>query len=313
MPRIIKKESLKPLTIDQFDRRKNNILIYRQYGGLGDILMLRMIFEDIKKINPNNKLYFACPSFLKDAVIDYPYLDGILDAETVNKEDFYTYDVSHACTRYEIYKGSNADKHRSDIWAESCGVELTNHEMHISLTNNEIEFGLNEIEKYSKESKPNVIFCPISAMNSKNLQVNHIKDIVDELKDFNLIGLHKCEIKELTQFGIPTICNLNIRQWMGVINACDYVLCVDTSTFHFAGGINKPTLGVFTWADGQVYGKYYKKAEIFQIRKRGENFACPCYRFSSCPLSKEALKPCLTEIKGIEIAQAFKKMTQNNK
>jgi len=313
MPRIIKKSSPLPLSVEQFNKRKDRILIYRQYGGLGDMLMMRMIFEDFKNIYPKNKLYFACPSSLIDSVIDHPFLDGIFDFEFVDRNDFYTYDVSHACTRYEIYKGSNADKHRSDIWAESCGIELTNHNMHISLSNNEVEFGKNKLKEFDN-GKPFVIFSPISAMESKNLQENHIIEIIKNLKeDYNIIGLHKNEIKILTNLNIPTISNLNIREWMGVIYNSNYVLCVDTSTFHFAGGICKPTLGVFTWADGDVYGKYYKKCKIFQKRKRGEDFACPCYRFSSCPLSKEALKPCLTEIKGIEIVEEFKKMVENNK
>lgn len=312
MAKIIKSNQIKTVSIKQFYKRKNKILIYRQYGGLGDILMMRMIFEDFKKLDENNQLYFACPTYLKDAVIDHPYLDGILDAETVDKEDYYTYDVSHSCTRYEIAKGSESDKNRSDIWAESCGIVLENHNMHIKLSNEEIETGKNKIKKLYNNDLPNVIFCPVSAMASKNLQPNQIRDLISNIKNCNIIGLHKDKIETLDKMGIPTISNTNIREWMGIIHNADYVITVDTAAFHFAGGIGKKTLGIFTWADGLVYGKYYKNSKIVQTRNRGENFKCPCYRFSSCPLSKESLKPCLTDLNGKIIADSFEKMIKNN-
>ena len=92
MAKIIKSNQTESISLKTFNDRKNKILIYRQFGGLGDIFMMRMMFEDFKKIDKTNKLYFACPSHLKDAVIDHPFLDGILDAETVNKNEYYTYE-----------------------------------------------------------------------------------------------------------------------------------------------------------------------------------------------------------------------------
>lgn len=49
MAKIIKSNQIESISLKTFNNRKNKILIYRQYGGLGDILMMRMIFEDFKK------------------------------------------------------------------------------------------------------------------------------------------------------------------------------------------------------------------------------------------------------------------------
>ena len=184
--------------------------------------------------------------------------------------------------------------------------------MHIKLSNEEIETGKNKIKKLYNNDLPNVIFCPVSAMASKNLQPNQIKDLIANVKNYNIIGLHKDKIETLEEMKIPTISNTSIREWMGIIYNADYVITVDTAAFHFAGGIGKKTLGIFTWADGLIYGKYYKNSKIVQIRNRGENFKCPCYRFSSCPLSREALKPCLTDLNGKIIAESFEKMIKNH-
>ncbi len=184
--------------------------------------------------------------------------------------------------------------------------------MHIKLSNEEIETGKNKIKKLYNNDLPNVIFCPVSAMASKNLQPNQIKDLIANVKNYNIIGLHKDKIETLEEMKIPTISNTSIREWMGIIYNADYVITVDTAAFHFAGGIGKKTLGIFTWADGLIYGKYYKNSKIVQIRNRGENFKCPGYRFSSCPLSREALKPCLTDLNGKIIAESFEKMIKNH-
>ena len=37
----------KNISLKQFHERKNNVLIHRVCGGLGDILMHRMLFEDM--------------------------------------------------------------------------------------------------------------------------------------------------------------------------------------------------------------------------------------------------------------------------
>lgn len=299
---VIKKE----ISIKLFDQRKDKILIYRQYGGLGDILMARMLFEDLKKIKPENKIYFACPNHLIPAVDLHPYLNGVFDFKSIKTEEFITFDISNVCTRYESFKGVHGDKHRSDIWAESIGISLENHNMHLSFRDDEINFA----KKIIKENT--VVIAPYSAMPSKNLLPKHLNEICKFLKNYNLnvIGLHNKEIEELKQFNIPTLTNLTIREWMSVINECSYVISVDTAAFHMANGLNKPTVGIFSWANGKLYSKYHNNAIIVQLNL-SEN--CPCYNFASCPLSNKAIKPCIQDLDEKIITDAIKIMIENNK
>ena len=272
--------------------------------------MHRMIFEDFKKIRPDLELYFACPSVLMDAVKDHPFIDGVCPVEHVKTDDFFHYDTSHACARYEVGIAPLSDKHRSDIWAEHCGVTLTNHNMHINLTEEEIKYGQHVVKIASKEQGPVIGICPVSAMASKNLQPNQIQAIVKGVKELGLtpIGIHRTPVPPLNELNVPVVYGQSIRQWMGIINACDYIVSVDTSAFHFSGGIGKPMTAIFTWADGKVYGKYFDFVLVQKHRDNGDWPCGPCYQWPECPLTRSHLKPCLTEITGEMIMDGIKKM-----
>lgn len=272
--------------------------------------MHRMIFEDIKLKNFNKNVVFACPKQYHKAVENHPFIDEIVDCETLDKEIFH-YNTTNACHRYESKIAPFSDKHRSDIWAEHCGINLKNHNMHICLKNEFLDYGIKLINK-----KPSVLFAPISSMKSKNLNDDQICKTVIGLKQrgYNVFGCHTYPIKSLLDMNIPVICGIDINQWMGIIAASDYVISVDTSVLHFAGGINKPTVGIFTWADGKVYCKYYENCIVVQKHRDDGNWECgPCYNWGMCPKSRNSEKPCLTELTSEMILNGFDMLLKKQK
>ncbi len=298
-----------PLSVKEFYEKRLRLLILRQTGGLGDILMHRMMFEDFKLLAPDIKIVFACPITYWDAVKDHPYIDEIIDSNNCEAKDFIiSYCTTTACGRYEHRISSQAfdnpalpfqDKHRSDIWAEHCGVKLTRHNMHIKLTDDEILFGHKEIRRFNKTKFPTVIFCPMSAMEGKNLDRVQINGTIRELNKmgYYVACLHNFGISELED--APLMTGYNIRQWMGILYAADFVLSVDTSAFHFAGGVGKPLTGIFSWCDGIVYGKYYKFELVQKHRSYDPCWTCgPCFNWSRCTKdsSPDPRKPCIKEV-----------------
>jgi ADP-heptose:LPS heptosyltransferase len=88
----------------------------------------------------------------------------------------------------------------------------------------------------------------------------------------------------------------------------DYMITVDTAAFHLAGGLRKPLCGIFTFADGKVYGKHYDFTLVQKHRDNG-NWECgPCFKFGNCIKSRKQLKPCLTEITETEIISGIDEM-----
>lgn len=318
MARVISiKNKPKYWNLEDFYNKRNEILFYRNCGGLGDILMHRMMFEDFKKINPNIKISFACPPQYHDALIDHPFLDSVLNYQEVCLNDYLTwFNTSSSCGQYETSIAPLSDKHRSDIWSEYCGVKLTSHNMHIKMTEEELNVGKQFIEKNRNNDGPSIALCPVSAMLSKNLLPEQIKNLTDELNLMNyfVFGLHGKPIDILKELNVPTISNTKIREWMAVLYSADYVISVDTAALHFSGGIGKPTTGIFTWADGYTYSKYYPSVNIVQLhRNTHPEWKCgPCYTYCNCPFTKGSIKPCLTGITHKMIMEQVVNMLEKN-
>lgn len=297
MPKITKKKHIrKSFSLREFYEKRNKILIMRETGGLGDILIHRMIFEDIKKLNENIEIHFACPTKYHSALEDHPFIDKLLDSKTTDTKDYIAFYVTtSACNRHEMAQAPYSKKHRADIWANHCGVELQSHNMHINID-----------EKYTKEAKSKlsktrktIAICPISAMVTKNLTECHQKTIIDFFnnKGIDVIGLHDKPIDSLDRMGIPVWDKLSIKEWIGTINAVDGMVSVDSASFHCAGGLNKPLVGIFTFADGKVYSKYYSKSILIQKHRDDDpNWCGPCYYWPNCHKTNKVPKPCLTEI-----------------
>lgn len=280
----------------EFHEKRNKILFIRGCGGLGDILMHRMMFEDFKLLMPDAEIHFACPAYYHPAVSDHPFIDKVLNTETLNRFDYnISYNTTTACGRTEMKLAPSPGPNRSDIWAEHCGISLTRHNMHFRLTDEEKQEGKRLIESVRDRSGPVVIVAPVSAMQNKNLQDKQLLALVEGIyaRGCCVVGIHNNPIPAMFKKDIPVLSKLGIRQWLGVLDQCDYVVSVDTAALHAAGGLGKPTTGVFTFVNGPAYTKYYANMEIVQG-------GCPllhagCYNWTECP-DKAVLKPCLTGI-----------------
>jgi ADP-heptose:LPS heptosyltransferase len=301
-----------PLNPKEYSKIMNKVLIIRRIGGLGDILMHRMMFEDFKRILPGCHLTFACPKKFHDVVLDHPFLDAVIDSESITINEYAViYDTTSACARYEIAMAPFSGKNRSDIWANHCGIELKKHKMYIKIDENLLCNVKKQISILNPTQKPTVLFTPISAMLNKNLTSKHIKDIVVELRNRGLFvySTHTGLIVEFQELNVP-ILQGDLKEWMTYVAAADYVVSVDTSVFHLAGGLSKPLTGIFTFTDGKVYGLHYDFV-LVQKHRDNKNWDCgPCYNWTKCPKSNKNLKPCLTELTNNDILIGIDKMLE---
>jgi ADP-heptose:LPS heptosyltransferase len=288
------------VSLRDFCEKRNKILIVRGCGGLGDIFMHRMMFEDFKLLMPEAEIHFACPDYYHDAVKDHPFIDKIVKMSEVDKNNYIvSYNTTTACGRTEMKYAPFSGPHRSDIWANHCGVNLTKHDMHITLSDKEKEDGRLLIEENRDRPGPSVVICSVSAMQNKNLLEHQLTGLVSGLRDRGCyaFGMHNNPINMYYKNNIPLITESNIRKWMAVLNQADYVISVDTAAFHCAGGMGKPLVGIFTFADGIVYGRYFDFFLVQRHRSKDPTWTCgPCYNWGNCPKTNENPKPCLTEI-----------------
>lgn len=305
--KLVKLVVPKKKTLDQIVRNRHKILIIRSKGGLGDLTMCRMLFSEFKSLYPGCHLTFACPLQYFQAVDDHPFLDAVVDAKTVNPDDYgINFDISSGCIRYEIKNAPFSYEHRSDIWAEVCGIKLTSHDCHFRVRDDgRVD---EKLKILNPDGKPVLLVSPVTAMDNKNIYPEQLNPILPYLKDFCVLISHD---REVDGYDAPFYVSGDIKELICLISKVDYVLAGDTAVFHIAGGLDKKVVGVFGWADGDVYSKYHKHAIIVQKHRKNGDWACgPCYDFSMCNQCdpKVRRKPCITGITPTMILEAVQKM-----
>ena len=144
----------------------------------------------------------------------------------------------------------------------------------------------------------------------KNLTSNQMEGTIKKLRELNcaIVATHTTDIPELTKMGVHVAYGTKLIEYFGVMNIADYVVSVDTGTFHFAGGMKKPLVGIFTFADGKVYGKHFDFELVQKHRDNGDWDCGPCYNWGNCPKTTKIPKPCLTEITNEMIADGIDRM-----
>jgi hypothetical protein len=288
------------LSLRKFHEQRNKVLVIRRLGGLGDVLVHRMIFEDFKRLMPDCHLVFACPKQFHDSVRDHPFLDEVADSETVDLSEFtVSYDTTSPCLRYEMAMApGRVIKHRADIWANHCGVLCLRHDMHLRVPEEYREWGRRKVAGLTAGGGIPVLFTPVSYDTNRTLTDAQLRGVVEGMRGMGCApySAHTGTYVPLEKLGVPTVTDASLPEWLGLIDASPYVVTVDTSVFHAAGGLKKPMVGIFTFADGMVRGQYFDFV-LVQRHRFLDGWDCgPCFNPAVCPKSDRQPRPCLTEL-----------------
>jgi ADP-heptose:LPS heptosyltransferase len=308
---IIKKKPKNPLSLREYYQRRNKVLIKRLVGGFGDIIVQRMMFEDFYKQFPNLEFTFSCPHKFIDLAINHPFVKTI-EIEKLEENDFgIVYDISTACRTHELRYASNNKKNRSDIWAEYCGITLKNHNQFLKPKENMVLKCKEMLSKYNTKNLPVVLLATQSTNdnygNAKSLNYDQVFEIIKELKKmgFYVFTIHSELQDAYSDLQVDQFVSININQWVALVSIADYVISIDSATFHIAGALKKPLVGIFSFTDGKVVGKYYDFI-LVQKHKDNGNWDCgPCWNFYNCPKSSLCQKPCITELLPNDAIQAL--------
>jgi len=307
MFKIIKKKK-KELSIKKFFERRNKVLIKRTLGGFGDILMQRMMFEDFAKTGLD--IHYTCPSQFIELVQDHKFLkEEPIELHKIDEEEFgIVYDITRICAYTESRELEKNTRHRSDIWANYCGVDLTKHEMHLTVDPECLSFCRDSAEKINPEKRPMVLLCTKSSAGAlgiaKSLTNEQTRKIVEYVKSLGMVPITTDEKHQdiYSEMGVMQFTPITVKTWIALVSICDLVISVDTATFHMAGGLKKPLVGVFSFIDGKVYGKHYEFVLVQKHRDNGDWDCGPCFAFIRCPKeSTSTRKPCITHLSFEEI------------
>ena len=287
-------------SLKNFLQIKNKILVYRNAGGYGDILNMRMIFEGLKNQFPDFLIDWAVPYPFFPAASGHPFVNKLVSCGEYKEKDYlHIYNLTHACVRYEWAKGRLNDKNRADIWTNHIGCQLNSYNMHMPDMSRHFIKIVDTLKSLGWDGqKKIVVFTPRSSVSVKDLPYTHCEYIKKITKDFFLVILHNMPIIDLMGLNIPTISTFSLDESMAMIQFCDFVISTDTGHLHCAGGYKKPTLGLFCYTNGYEICKHYETVHVIQKHWKDDPDYCgPCNNYSRCHVAPHAkVKPCMLDI-----------------
>ncbi|GAF79599.1 unnamed protein product, partial [marine sediment metagenome] len=307
------------------------VLLINRLGGVGDILCARLIFEDLKRMPNIGDTAFAVPRRYLPVIEDHPYIDCKIAVEDLENVTDYVIskDITEVCDKLERWTRGNINQNRADIYADSIGLKLKNHNGHLSFTDREMEFAKVFMRQLGKGKKVGI--APFTSHASKDLGKQLARDLVFWCRRRKAMPLvfhdEKISIEEA-----EVVSGLPLRQWMAVVSLLDAVVTASTAMFWVAQLTRRPTVVIAGYEDARVFGKYHPDLAIVQRCARGERKLiarqekeiekfngdwshCPCWSAQRCAFRKWREYPlfCLDSIRIDEVVKPLARILRRRK
>lgn len=275
------------------------VLVTRRHGGLGDILMTRPLFHEIKRLRPGAEVTYALPRIYHQAVSDVSDIDHLVDHEKVRPSEWpWACDISSACLRHEVGYRNRVFLHRSEVWASHLGLPSVDVSTTFRFSEEELALARRRMDAASRGTEV-LLVTPFSADRIKDLPWDLLEETVSWCRERNLVPVVLHDRPASLPDGMSLITGVTIREWMACFTMAKMVLSADTAGVHMAGLLRVPACGVFSFTSAEVMTRHYPTVASVQLAAGTEGGldCCPCYDPGSCPyLTEEKTTPCVTGI-----------------
>jgi ADP-heptose:LPS heptosyltransferase len=273
------------------------ILVSRQLGGIGDLLMLTPTICQIKQENPAIPLIvcttsrYGAKGVLFDILRYNPYVDktiGVNELINYNFKKFYNFGSGK-----EVQIETETSKNRIDIFAELGEVELKDKQTVYIVSGIEKQWAKKWIEEKIPSSRRKLIGIQVHTSTAKRNWPNEKSlllafQIVNTWKDTSVLLFHEGLVSNESVYNnIYSIVKHPIRRVAALINECDGFVALDSGLLHIAGALQKKTVALFGSIKPESRISYYPNAHGIYLY-----YPCsPCF-YSQCKDHYE----CMSEI-----------------
>jgi ADP-heptose:LPS heptosyltransferase len=252
-------------------KKTKSILVSRQTGGIGDILMLTPTIRAIKKAHPGTPLIVCTTSGYLNGVLfeilkHNPWIDKVISVNELF--DYKFKKVYNFGTGKEMEIESKTGKNRIDIFAELAGVNLVDKQTVYAITNEEKKW----VRTWLKEKIPNERKCIIgiqvhTTTNKRDWGAEKSLllafQIVNTWKDTSVLLFYEGNGSERPPDypNIHCVVGFPIRTVAALINECSCFVAPDSGLLHLAGALNVNLVGVFGSIEPDSRINYYQNAK----------------------------------------------------
>lgn len=300
------------------------ITVFRQLGGIGDMLMMTPVFRGLKEKYPGCHITFATDKYYGGAALPMlaqgnPFIDQVVQ---VNPQEFVcsptrrirreftntpnrhvphcvietdlVMDLNVICAITETAQQPHVEEHRTDIWCRVAGVNPSSRRPILRLTEAELADGARWCHTHLGEHGTRVGVV-LSAMDPAR-DWPYAQQFAWELHQSGYkvvsIDLHKRAHPR-----VPAMLGMHIRQTAAAVAHLDAVVSPDTGILHVAGTLGVPVLGLFGPTSGALRMREYPGS----YSNPGALVPCsPCWYLHSCrrenPKDPERWYACMRRI-----------------
>lgn len=270
-----------------------DVLVSRTLGGLGDVLMTLPTVRAIKQQYRGRVDYATDFDYLQGGLVkllqDNPYIDNIINWRQMIPENYDAHiDLTCPCVIHE--KPQAPPVNRIDLFARHAGINLTSTHLDYHVTDKEIEWAQDYIEKFKITDRHKIILLqPHSSTVNRDCPPETLQKALGQLlrvrRDVRVIVItHDTDAYGLnwSYAEISTMKNYDIRHIAAVMYHCDLVICPDSSVLHIAGALEKKTIALFGPTDPRARVNHYPEAIAIWP---GQRLACVPQWFHPCRCS----------------------------
>ena len=280
------------------------ILVSRQTGGIGDILMITPTVRAIKQANPNIPLIFCTTDMygggkgtLFDILKYNPYIDKVItNQELIN----YTFKrIYNFGTGQEIEQElSGNKKNRIDIFADLAGIELVDKSTVYTLHGSEMEWASNWIKKNVSTDRRFLFGIQVNSTTPKRDWPEEkisllVFTILNSWLDSSVLLFYEglVSTSRLSYPNIYNIVGMPIRWVAALLNECQAIVVPDSGLLHIAGALRKKMVGLFGSIPPELRISHYPEAtSIYQ------KFPCsPCW-YEKCKYDHQCMETISVEM-----------------
>lgn len=296
--------------LKQFDGtidHSGKTLLLDHYMGVGDALWRTALHREIKRRNPDMKLYVSSMgNYWKLIYENNPYIGKLVDRignpPYISGVDYYVSDqrCPHVISDY-ARKMDALDA--LEVWS---GLEIRDKSYHYIVTEDEQKWADKFLSKYDRP------IVGIQLKSSTWVRTWPSEEVLRLIRMLRYNGI-TVVVMDNSQFGYrdKDIINLaggcNIREIAAIVQKLDLLVTPDSGILHFGAHFRIPTIAIFGGSDPSCRIKYY--TTVYPICKSKE--VCelyPCWSHAYVCPKNIVPSPCLSIIKAEDVFNVIKEI-----
>lgn len=287
------------------------ILIQRNLGGIGDVLMTTPSLRAIKHEWPDCILTYAADfNYMNGALVEVlqhnPYIDRLVRYNTVSRKDYdFAVNITSPCVPREI--SGARPPNRIDIFANTIGVSLdiTGKLPIYETTEEERAIAHQTLESWMVGAKSLVGIQVKSVAARRTFEKEVVLGVARYLRDkYNCFVVlfdepeTQSEYQNDISIDFQVVSDTSIAKIAALVEKMDLMITPDSALMHFAGIFGVPNVAVFGSTDPNARVNYYPNA----ISLVKDSYYCwPCWYQ---PVACNGSMNCLHSFGVEEIAKA---------